>query len=252
MLKDGLNSILDNIKERTTNPFLGTLIVVWIVHNWKLVYSLLYFDSKLSLDKRLFYIQEYFNKTPFYLNLVYVFFLTILVLCVTYLFLGLSRFISDFYEKIIIPKIVKFNDKGNIVLKSDYLLLNEAFRQLELRLEEERLAKVAAQNERDSAYSRFTELRFNEEQQENKKSGAKNNQFERVTSNIRSFASIAEINLIIQNIQSKKKNDPNDITIRTLLQEDFINLDPRTLEDGRYVFTDEGKKFIRYWNNNHS
>lgn len=151
MVKDTLNSVFENFKERTKNPFLGTLVVVWIVHNWRLVYSLFYFDSKLALDKRLSYIEQYFSEIPFYLNLLHVFLLTILILSVTYLFLGVSRFISDFYNKVVIAEIVGFIDKNAVVLRSKYLEQQEIIENLELKLETERLAKVTAQKERDTS-----------------------------------------------------------------------------------------------------
>jgi len=105
MVKDTINSILNNIKERTTNPFLGTLIVVWLVKNWTLVYSLLYFDSKLKLQDRLEYIKTYFSTHSFLLNMVFVILITLGVLILTYILLGISRYLTEIYERRLVPKI---------------------------------------------------------------------------------------------------------------------------------------------------
>lgn len=149
MVKDLFDSFKDNIKERTTNPFLGTFLIVWLIKNWVLVYSLFYFDSKLTLDKRISYIQDYFNAQPFWLNLLIVVSITVLILILTYILLALSRLMANFNETTIIPWIYKVTDKSSIVRKVDYLLLRDKIRELEQRVEAEREAKLQAFRERD-------------------------------------------------------------------------------------------------------
>lgn len=253
MVKDTLNSVFDNLKERTTNPFLGTLIAVWIVHNWKLIYSLFYFDSKFTLTERLSYIEEFFQKIPFYLNLFYVFLLTILVLCITYLFLGLSRFISDFYEKRVIPKIVEFIDKSAIVLKSDYLAQQEVIRHLEVRLEEERLAKGAAQKERDESDAKLAEIlskRPNSEQAlESEGANYIPQSFIRVAKKAKDFWTATKFNNFLTNIKNGLTLTASDEIMRTLLRENFIVPGGRSSSAGQdYKLTDEGMAFLKYWN----
>ncbi|HEY0056585.1 MAG TPA: hypothetical protein VGB63_14620 [Pedobacter sp.] len=70
MIKDIFDSFKDNLRERTTNPFLGTFVIVWVIKNWKLVYSLFYFDKDFTLEKRLNYISSYFKEDTFGENLV--------------------------------------------------------------------------------------------------------------------------------------------------------------------------------------
>lgn len=248
MVKDTINSVFDNLKERTTNPFLGTLIVVWILKNWKLVYSLFYFDSNFKLKDRLLFINQYFNEKSFLMNMVLVIVYTLIVLLITYILLGLSRLLTDYYDKVVVPLISKFTDTSTVVLKTDYNKLFEEVKRLESRLEEERSVRIAAQNERDTAFNKMAKLQEVEAIEGD--TNANTNTFKRVYNNLREYSSIAEINSIIQNIQDKKPNDPNNIAIRALLQEDFINRDPRTVSEGRYILTDEGKKFIRHWNDN--
>jgi len=140
MVKETLDSMLDNIKERTTNPFLGTFLVVWIVKNWKLVYSLFYFDGAFTLTKRLEYIEKYFNEKSFWYNMVIVIGYTLFVLLVTYILLTLSRLLTEFYDKVIVPKIAQITDASSVVLKTKYSALEDAFKLLEKRYEDERLA----------------------------------------------------------------------------------------------------------------
>lgn len=50
MIEDLFVSFKENIKGKTTNPFFGTLILVWIFHNWRLIYSIFNFDTSSNLD----------------------------------------------------------------------------------------------------------------------------------------------------------------------------------------------------------
>jgi len=128
MVKDTLNSMLENIKERTTNPFLGTLIVVWVIKNWTLVYSLLYFDSAFKLKDRLNYISHYFSDHSFIWNMMYVILITLAVLILTYILLSISRLVTDTQERIIVPMISKWTDKSSVVLKTEYVKLQEVIK----------------------------------------------------------------------------------------------------------------------------
>ena len=157
MLKDTLNSVLDNIKERTTNPFLGTLLVVWTIRNWNLVYAIFTFNGNSNLHSRLSYIQQHFRHQSFFCNMLISILITMAVLVSTYLFLALSRLLTDSYDKIVLPWIAKITDKSSVVLKTEYLALQDVVKQLEGRLEEERLIKVTAQNERDNSDKRLIE-----------------------------------------------------------------------------------------------
>lgn len=157
MVKDTLNSMLDNIKERTTNPFLGTLIIIWTIRNWNLVYAIFTFNKNSNLHSRLTYIQQYFNHQSFLWNMFITVLITIGVLIATYTFLALSRLMTDSYEKLLLPQISKITDKSSIVAKSEYVALQEVIVKLELRLEEERLGKVAAQGERDNSDRKLLE-----------------------------------------------------------------------------------------------
>ena len=127
MIKDIWDSFKDNIKDRVTNPFLGTYALVWIVHNWRLVYSFFYFDSKYTLEQRLTFFQKYWTDNNFYLNLIIVALFTVAVLIITYFFLGLSRFLSNYFENVIIPFVYSLS-KGKTVTAEVY---QEALKRIE-------------------------------------------------------------------------------------------------------------------------
>ncbi|RBQ05847.1 hypothetical protein [Pedobacter miscanthi] len=252
MVKDTLNSMLDNIKERTTNPFLGTFVIVWIVKNWKLVYSLFYFDSAFTLPKRLAYIERYFNEKSFWCNMLVVVGFTILVLVITYILLALSRLLTEFYDKMVVPKIAKITDKSSIVLKSKYNELEEAFKLLEKRYEEERLAKVAAQNERDTSDTKLLEYMSKPSESTELESipSSVPASFTRVSNKARQTWTPEKFNNFLTNITNGALMNTSDEIMKVLLRENFITPAGRSATTGKdYKLTDEGMAFLKYWNN---
>lgn len=264
MVKDTLNSILDNIKERTTNPFLGTLIVVWLVKNWSLVYSLFYFDNSLKLEARLKYISAYFADHSFLLNMIFVILITLGVLVLTYILLGVSRYLTDTYERRLVPRISNWTDATSIVLKTDYLKLQDVIKQLEIRLEEERVTKVAAQKERDDAYLKLITLQTsanNASSQtesngqgfgDKKISDSQNDErtFRRLAETISRNSTYSEFNQTVGQIMSNTSFQKTDPVIGLLLREVIIKMnEEHNSQLASYVFTDEGVRFLKYWNN---
>ena len=63
MVREAWDSFKDNIKERVSNPFLGTFTLVWIVHNWKVVYAFFYFDKDWRLQQKIDFFK---NRIVFY------------------------------------------------------------------------------------------------------------------------------------------------------------------------------------------
>jgi hypothetical protein len=273
MVKDTLNSVFDNLKERTTNPFLGTLIVVWTLKNWELVYSLFYFDSSLKLDDRLAKITDHFKDQSFLLNMGSVILITMGVLILTYTLLSLSRLVTDAYERIVIPVISKLTDRSSVVLKSEYVILQEVVKKLEVRLEEERLAKVAAQTERDSVDAKLIQMR-NLQQTENISEGdtdrgdtndkeasevangkssvmpvkGEKEDFRRASRAILSVATKGSINKLFGEILNDMPIDVSRELIAPLLIEGIIAVKSRfSVSQSHYAFTDLGKDFLGFW-----
>jgi len=141
MWKPSLLSLKDNFKQRATNPFLGTYILVWAIRNWKLLYTVFNFDKNTTLDGKVKFISEYYGKGDFLLNLWQNVYISFIVLTITYVLIAVSRFIIDFFEKRITPWIARFNDKSSIVLKTTYLELLSERDELEEKIAKERESK---------------------------------------------------------------------------------------------------------------
>lgn len=156
MLKEAWNSFKDNIKERITNPFLGTFLLVWVVHNWEAVYSFFYFDKDWKLQQKIEYFNKYWIDRNFDVNLVVVAFITLTILIFTYLFLACSRFLANYFENVIIPFIYKIS-KGKTVTYEIHQASLYKIEELEAKIESERIAKNQAIQERDEFEKRLYE-----------------------------------------------------------------------------------------------
>ncbi|QIL38096.1 hypothetical protein G7074_01665 [Pedobacter sp. HDW13] len=249
MVKDTLNSMLDNIKERTTNPFLGTLLVVWIIRNWTLVYGLFNFDKGFTLDKKLKYIADHYQTQAFVPNLLIVVAITFLVLVSTYCMLTLGRLITDTYDKFVIPYLAKITDKSSIVLKRDYKSLEEVVKQLQGRLEEERIAKVNAQNERDKISDRLANYHPSEMLDDYIPAKSQN----RIVSELKELSDFNIIDMLVDNILTGRSINMESPITKLLTREGIITLDevkPRTSDYAFYKITTIGNGFLKYWNDN--
>jgi hypothetical protein len=138
MIKDFLVSFRDNFKEKTRNPFLGTYLIVWIILNWELIYTLLNFDDKYKLENKIAFIKTYYAEQSFIENLFKTVLWAFGLLILTYLLLALSRLVTNFSEKQITPWVYKITDSKSIVLKETYENLRIENLRIETKLEKER------------------------------------------------------------------------------------------------------------------
>lgn len=157
MINKFFNSFKENINQKTTNPFLGTFIIIWIIRNWEFFYSLFYFDSDFTRLDRLNIIQEYFKEYDL-LEILLTILFSFIILISTYILLNLSRLIINFFDKMITPKVYEITDKSSIVLKSDYKILEQQIKSLESKIQDEREQRFKTQNENDILEKRIKEL----------------------------------------------------------------------------------------------
>ncbi|NHM04803.1 hypothetical protein [Flavobacterium celericrescens] len=141
MVKDFLISFSDNFKEKTKNPFLGTYLLVWIIRNWELIYTLFNFDSDCNLNDKKKFIFNYYKNNDFITNLLTNILWAFGLLILTYLLLNLSRFIVNLSEKQLTPWIYKITDSKSIVLKTEYERIRAESDDLQIRLDKERESK---------------------------------------------------------------------------------------------------------------
>lgn len=141
MIKEFLVSFSDNFREKTRNPFLGTYILIWLLRNWELVYSLFNFDNTYKLADKIEFIKMYYTTHSFTEGVLWNLGWTFLVLTITYLVLNMSRVIVNISEKQLKPWIYKKTDSKSIVLKSIHEQVRNERDTLQIRLDQERESK---------------------------------------------------------------------------------------------------------------
>jgi hypothetical protein len=141
MVKDFLISFSDNFKEKAKNPFLGTYLLVWLIRNWDLIYTIFNFDENSTLKDKKNFITNYYKDGDFLTNLATNILWAFAVLITTYVLLNLSRLIVNLSEKRLTPWIYKITDSKSIVLKTEYERIRAESDDLQLRLDKERESK---------------------------------------------------------------------------------------------------------------
>lgn len=115
-----VNSFFSNIKDKLTNPFFGTLILVLIVHHWELIYSIFNFDDGSTLDKKLFFIQNYISENITFKTLLWDFLYAFCYMTIGYLIVVGTRSLVLAIEFRLMPFLTGKIVSKNVVKKSLY------------------------------------------------------------------------------------------------------------------------------------
>lgn len=158
MIEKVWDSIKGHIAHKTSDPFFGIFIVIWLIKNWNLAYSLLNFDEGTTLEQKRNFVIQHFQATPFFETLLICLAEAFIILIITYWVINLSRLIINFYEKQVTPLTYKITDKNSVVLRSDYDKLVENILILESRIEEEKSLKYKYKEEVETLERRNWEL----------------------------------------------------------------------------------------------
>lgn len=224
MIKDMLVSFTENLKTKSTNPFFGTLILVWITKNWNLIYSLFNFDKDVTLVQKREFIINHFSKQPLIEELLWCVLETFIIILISYFLVNLSRLIINFYEKRLTPLVYKQTDEKSIVLKSVYDISEKERKRLEKKLDEERDAKLKLQEDYDKLEKRMSEivLQYNQaKSNENKEKGTMKSK------------SIHEekINLLINKLEKDNKTADFEKIASLILTNKAINKENQLVEE---------------------
>jgi hypothetical protein len=107
-----LESFVDNIKQKTTNPFFGTLILVWLVRNWELIYSLFNFDSDCTLTDKKQFILNYINAQNHWFELFINITISLGLMILAYFLIVITRVFVNWIDHKIVPELnLKFVSK---------------------------------------------------------------------------------------------------------------------------------------------
>jgi hypothetical protein len=104
-----INDVKETILERIKNPFLGSLIVIWLLLNWKAVFYL--FFSDLSIETRFYNIENHY----------YSFFRSVLIPpLLAFIYTAYKDLVFDFIENESRKSESKRRNNNNAVLKEKY------------------------------------------------------------------------------------------------------------------------------------
>ena len=126
-MTDYFSSLFDNVKQKTTNPLLGTIIFVIIFRYWDIIYAVFTFDDDCDMLYKLTYIQNYFAKKVFLKEIGIIVFQAFCILIATYLLLTLSRFILNVYQKHLLSRTDGFTDKRSVKTIKEYESLKKEY-----------------------------------------------------------------------------------------------------------------------------
>lgn len=115
-----INSFFSNIKDKLTNPFFGTFIIVLLVHHWELWYTLFNFDPDYILEDKINFVRTYIND-----NLTLILFVWDIIQAIIFMFIGYliivgTRSIAMWVEFGLMPMITNKIINKNVVRKSEY------------------------------------------------------------------------------------------------------------------------------------
>ncbi len=222
MINKIFSSLKDNVVQKTANPFLGTFTIIWIIRNWKFVYSLFYFDKAYTLDLRLDKIASYFKHYS-YFDLAVTIGISFLVLIITYTLLNLSRLIINFYEKMITPKVYEITDKSSVVLKSQFELIENSLERLEQKLQEEREARLKVQGENEILEKRLSELLTSNKGKPNEQTTTEPETIDLIVKTLNEENLMADFDIISENVLNKIDMDRNGKAIKRITSLGLLN-----------------------------
>ncbi|PIF32459.1 hypothetical protein CLU81_2999 [Flavobacterium sp. 9] len=117
---DYLNSFFQNIKDKLSNPFFGTLILILIINHWELWYSLFNFDNNYSRNAKVSLIRNLVDYELTHYNIFIDITNAVIITIVGYIIIVGTRTLSMLIEFKIMPYITGKVINKNVVLKSTH------------------------------------------------------------------------------------------------------------------------------------
>lgn len=238
MISQSFNSFTDNIIQKTKNPFFGTFIIIWGIRNWKFIYSIFFFDDEEKLDSKIKKIESFFVNYGFKEVIITLFF-TFLLLISTYILLNVSRLIVNFFEKVITPKVYEISDKSSIVLKDDYIKIQNEIAKLENKIREERELRLKVQNENETLEKRIAELlvpKINSENNFENENNIFSEKIKLLVKKLQSDNKVDSFNNIASNILSGYAIEKTSEDVKLFINLGLIKPGSHT-GSGKYLFT---------------
>ncbi|MFH7012814.1 hypothetical protein ACHRV5_13155 [Flavobacterium sp. FlaQc-52] len=162
---DKISSLFDNYSTKIKNPFIGTIISVWLVHNWRIPFALFNFDKECTMQDKINFIADYFGKQNFWWELCNIALISFLILLISYFLMTISRAITDFFYKIAEPFVITRIDKNAIYTKDEKTKLEKRISILNNKVStrDEEIVKLEESSARISLDRTVSEKNLNDE-----------------------------------------------------------------------------------------
>lgn len=154
------NSVAESIKDRTRNPFFATLISVWLVRNWELVYTLFNFDKDCTLIDKTNFIRDYYHPKSFWEELIINISISMGLMILAYCLIIITRVIVNIVEHRITPYLNDKTVSGLAVKRTLY--------------EQVKKERLELQNDLDIAYKKLVETEVSNSKYRSENSGFRN------------------------------------------------------------------------------
>lgn len=99
-MKEKFEELYDGLKERLKSSFLLTFIIIWLLHHWRLIFSIFNFDANQSLVSKRFFIAKYISEEGMLWLWLFPLFWTFCSMVLFYSFSGLSELINIRYHNL--------------------------------------------------------------------------------------------------------------------------------------------------------
>jgi len=115
-----INSFFSNIKDKLTNPFFGTLIIVLLTNHWQLWYAVFNFDQDCTLNDKIAFITNYVKVNLTFWKITYDVLQAIFLMLLGYLIIIGTRSLVLWIEFGLMPSITGRIVNKNVVRRSEY------------------------------------------------------------------------------------------------------------------------------------
>ena len=247
MIKNIFLSFKDNFKEKTSNPFIATYILIWLVRNWVLWYSVISFDKEATLESRIKYIQDYYQGTPYMHSILSNIWITFVSLILIYLILNLSRYIVNLFEKRLKPFVYKISDSQSIVLKEVYESVRNERDDLQNRLGIERDSKFKLESRIKALEAEILEREIVVAESEGEDSLHDNEEMKQIYKRLESEKLTDDFKAIVIHIKKGGQVQNNYPSLDRYIELDLLGTSLNQYGGAnRYTITSIGEKLFKY------
>ncbi|WP_299385574.1 hypothetical protein [uncultured Lacinutrix sp.] len=237
-MQDIKKSISTILYERTTSPFYGTLIISWLVWNWKIIYLTFFISENKIVTSKIDYIVE--NYSDFHHLLTFPLISTIVLITLIPFVVNGAYWVSlSFANWRLTQK--NFIEKKQLLTVEQSIELRE-----QILKQEERFSKLV--NDKNLEIEQLKEIINDYDSSKTQVADNSNEELEKLADRFKSNNSeMTTLNNIIRAIQSNFRQEDKDETRKILsLLESYLIIDKS--DSPLYKFTTKGKRFLRYIN----